>query len=109
MEDKKATSKRKKTGGRKKGTPNKLSKKVAREIIEKYFFTEIDLDGSIEKTTRFEQLIIELEDIAFNSSKDAIRLKAMNIIIKALGLYNTSKELEIENKDNKINIRIIDN
>lgn len=98
--------KRKKTGGRQKGTPNKVSKKIANNLIKEYFFEETNLKTG--ETGRFNALITELENLALYSEKDIVKIKAIDVIFKSLGMYNNNK-IEINTDDNKINIRIIDN
>lgn len=106
----KTNKKRKKTGGRKKGTPNKISKKIAKAIFEEYFYEEIRLGDGEETTTRFNELLQELEYIALNTKKDDTKLKAIDIILKTLGAYNNKAlDVNIDNDDKKINIMIIDN
>lgn len=103
---KKTNKKREKTGGRKKGTPNKVSKKIAHDLIKEYFFEETNLKTG--ETGRFNALIRELENLALYSTKEIVKIKAIDIIFKSLGMYNNNK-IEINTEDNKINIKIIDN
>lgn len=103
---KKTNKKREKTGGRQKGTPNKVSKKIAHDLIKEYFFEETNLKTG--ETGRFNALIRELENLALYSTKEIVKIKAIDIIFKSLGMYNNNK-IEINTEDNKINIRIIDN
>lgn len=92
-------------GGRQKGTPNKINKKIAKELFKEYYFSESQLNGSEESKTRFELLLMQLEKIAFTSKSDAIKLKAINIIMKALGVYD-NKMIEINTDDKKISLNI---
>ena len=63
---KKTNKKREKTGGRQKGTPNKVSKKIAHDLIKEYFFEETNLKTG--ETGRFNALIRELENLALYST-----------------------------------------
>lgn len=94
--------KRKKYGGRKAGTPNKITKNFKIFLFE-YYFTK-----STDEFSRFEKIQIALYKLATEEKDKVIRLKAIDTILKMLGVYNNNKiELGIENdKKDKINITI---
>lgn len=84
----KEKNKRTKKGGRKKGTPNKITKDFKIFLVE-YYFTK-----SADEWTRFEKIQIALYKLATEEKDKAIRLKAIDMILKMLGIYNNQK-LEI--------------
>ncbi|CCG57988.1 unclassified [Brachyspira pilosicoli WesB] len=99
----KTNKKRKKTGGRQKGTPNKISKKIANNLIKEYFFEASNLKTG--ETERFNALIIELEKLALYSEKEIVKIKAIDIIFKSLGIYDNKTNIDIDNNNN-INIKV---
>ncbi len=99
----KTSKKRKKTGGRQKGTPNKISKKIANNLIKEYFFEADNLKTG--ETERFNALITELEKLALYSKKEIVKIKAIDIIFKSLGIYDNKTNIDIDNNNN-INIKV---
>lgn len=100
----KTSKKRKKTGGRQKGTPNKISKKIANNLIKEYFFEASNLKTG--ETERFNALIKELENLALHSTKEIVKIKAIDIIFKSLGIYDNKTNIDIDNNNNNINIKV---
>lgn len=101
-EQEKPQEKKKKTGGRKAGTPNKLTKDFKLFLFE-YYFTK-----SASEFSRFEKIQIALYKLATEEKDKLIRLKAIDTILKMFGIYNNNKiEVGIENREkDKINITI---
>lgn len=88
-----------KTGGRKAGTPNKLTKDFKTFLRD--FYSEQD-----DKQTRFEKLQYGLYELATKEKDKAIRLKAIQTILKILGVFDNNNKVEVGIAKDKINIRI---
>lgn len=88
-----------KTGGRKAGTPNKLTKDFKTFLRD--FYSEQD-----DKQTRFEKLQYGLYELATKEKDKAIRLKAIQTILKTLGVFDNNNKVEVGIAKDKINIRI---
>lgn len=88
-----------KTGGRKAGTPNKLTKDFKTFLRD--FYSEQD-----DKQTRFEKLQYGLYELATKEKNKAIRLKAIQTILKILGVFDNNNKVEVGIAKDKINIRI---
>ena len=98
-----------KTGGRKAVTPNKITADFKKFFNDYYYSSVIsgkDKDGNNTTLSRLEIINQKLYDLAVtpNSKHPEIQLKAINLIYKALGAFNTNNniDLAIENKDTKI-------
>ena len=90
----------KKFGGRTSGTPNKLTKDF-RAFLNDFYYTEED-----DKQTRFEKLQYGLYELATKEKNKAIRLKAIQTILKTLGVFDSNQKVDIGIAKEKINIRI---
>lgn len=88
-----------KTGGRKAGTPNKLTKDFKTFLRD--FYSEQD-----DKQTRFEKLQYGLYELATKEKNKAIRLKAIQTILKILGVFDNNNKVEVGIAKDKINIKI---
>lgn len=88
-----------KTGGRKAGTPNKLTKDFKTFLRD--FYSEQD-----DKQTRFEKLQYGLYELATKEKNKEIRLKAIQTILKILGVFDNNNKVEVGIAKDKINIRI---
>lgn len=108
--EKEKEKKRKKYGGRRKGTPNKLSIKKARQCFEEYFNSETEILLEDKKTkvtvTKLEKLMRQLEYLSYYAEKDEHKIKAIAVILKVLGAYDTKINVDLENADAKIVINI---
>lgn len=89
-----------KTGGRKAGTPNKLTKDF-RVFLNEFYSTEED-----DKQTRFEKLQYGLYELATKEKNKEIRLKAIQTILKILGVFDNNNKVEVGIAKDKINIKI---
>lgn len=88
-----------KTGGRKAGTPNKLTKDFKTFLRD--FYSEQD-----DKQTRFEKLQYGLYELATKEKNKEIRLKAIQTILKILGVFDNNNKVEVGIAKDKINIKI---
>lgn len=98
-----------KTGGRKAGTPNKITADF-KKYFEGYYYDSVisgkDDKGNDISLSRLEIINEKLYNLAVtpNSKHPEIQLKAINLIYKALGAFNTNNniDLAIESKNAKI-------
>lgn len=98
-----------KTGGRKTGTPNKITADFKKYFNDYYYESIISgkdekgNDISISRLEKVNQILYELA-VTPNSKHPEIQLKAINLIYKALGAFNANNniDLAIESKNAKI-------
>ena len=77
--------------------------KEIKAIFEEYFSQDIEI-GNI-KMSKIKAFMVLLEDIAMNSKNEALRMRAIELTFKSLGLYDNKTNIDID-KDNNINIKV---
>lgn len=90
----------KKYGGRVAGTPNKLTKDF-RAFLNDFYYSEQD-----DKQTRFEKIQLRLYELSTKEKSKSIQIKAIQTILRTLGVFNDNQKLDIGIAKDKINIKI---
>lgn len=77
--------------------------KEIKAIFEEYFSQDIEISNI--KMSKIKAFMVLLEDIAMNSKNEALRMRAIELTFKALGLYDSKTNIDID-KDNNINVKV---